>query len=92
MVEVELLLQAKVMQPRHRWSSQQQVDVAVVVVHLWCTSAKGLGALLVAFRVHIAKSEYTSRSSRARHSQVQQVASEPAYDSNQFQQVFTCQE
>jgi hypothetical protein len=37
MVEVELLLQAKVMQPRHRWSSQQQVDVAVVVVRLWCT-------------------------------------------------------
>jgi hypothetical protein len=32
MVEVELLLQAKVMQPRHHWSSQQQVDVAVVVV------------------------------------------------------------
>jgi hypothetical protein len=32
MVEVELLLQAKVMQPRHRRSSQQQVDVAVVVV------------------------------------------------------------
>jgi hypothetical protein len=32
MVKVELLLQAKVMQPRHRWSSQQQVDVAVVVV------------------------------------------------------------
>jgi hypothetical protein len=32
MVEVELLLQAKVMQPRHRWSRQQQVDVAVVVV------------------------------------------------------------
>jgi hypothetical protein len=32
MVEVEPLLQAKVMQPRHRWSSQQQVDVAVVVV------------------------------------------------------------
>jgi hypothetical protein len=32
MVEVELLLQAKVMQPQHCWSSQQQVDVAVVVV------------------------------------------------------------
>jgi hypothetical protein len=31
-VEVELLLQAKVMQPRHHWSSQQQVDVAMVVV------------------------------------------------------------
>jgi hypothetical protein len=27
MAEVELLLQAKVMQQRHRWSSQQQVDV-----------------------------------------------------------------
>jgi hypothetical protein len=37
MVEVGLLLQEKVMQPRHRWSSQQQVDVAVVVVRLWCT-------------------------------------------------------
>jgi hypothetical protein len=32
MVEVELLLQAKAMQPRHRWNSQEQVDVAVVVV------------------------------------------------------------
>jgi hypothetical protein len=35
MAEVELLLQAKVMQLRHRWSSQQQIDVAVVVlVHI----------------------------------------------------------